>query len=157
MGRSVLVYVIGLGAIISYALWNINTSSLSTVDTYMMYYGRTVAHDIANAVINVGISQDAHGAFVETSNASWFGGTYDLHRAVNGGTTFITAISRFPVPKSIQYRDGLIVDTIIAKLELIPLRQFGRFSESEENIVWDGSDIWMHTNKRYWMWGVSNG
>ncbi len=157
MGRSVVVYVIGLGSIISFALWNINTSTLSTVDTYMTYYGRTMVHNIATAVVNVGISQDDHGAFSPKTNVSWFGGTYDLYRTYVGANTFITAIARFPVPKTVQYRDGLIVDTVIAKLEKIPLRQYGRFSENEENIVWDGSDIRMHTNGRYWMWGVSTG
>jgi len=154
MGRALIIYVIGLGSLIAYSLWNINNSGLSTVDTYMTYYGRTVANNIATAAANVGVQKESSGSFTSVSGKSFWSGEYDLSRQqVDQYTVKITAVSRFPVPKSVQYPDGIISDTIVARLEKIPFRQYARFSENEDGLIWFGGLYRMHTNKRYTMAG----
>jgi hypothetical protein len=154
MGRAVIIYVIGLGCLIAYALWNINNAGLSTVDTYMTYYGRTVANSIATAAANVGVQKEFRGVFVPVTGKSFWNGQYDLSKQVlDQYTVRITAVSRFFVPKSIQYPNGIVSDTIVARLEKIPFRQYARFSENEDGLIWFGGIYRMHTNKRYTMAG----
>ena len=49
MGKSSIVYVIGLSLIIGIALANINETSMGSMDSYTTYFGRTMAHNIALA------------------------------------------------------------------------------------------------------------
>ncbi len=158
MGRAVIIYVIGLGCLIAFSLWNINNAGLSTVDTYMTYYGRTVANNIATAAANVGVQMEAHAAFVPATAKPFWYGEYDLSRTIlDQYTVRITAVSRFRIPKTVQYPDGIISDTIVARLERIPFRQYARFSENEDGLIWFGGLYRMHTNKRYTMAGSGYG
>jgi hypothetical protein len=54
MGKSSIVYVVGLSMLIAYGLLNISESSNASVDTYSDYYGRTMGHNIALAGANIG-------------------------------------------------------------------------------------------------------
>ena len=56
MGKSSIVYVIGLSLIIEIALANINERSMGSMDSYATYFGRIMAHNIALAAANVGAS-----------------------------------------------------------------------------------------------------
>jgi hypothetical protein len=54
MGRSSIIYVVGLTLIVGLVLNNITHNSVSSMDTYSMYYGSTQVHNIAVSVANVG-------------------------------------------------------------------------------------------------------
>ncbi len=158
MGRAVIIYIIGLGCLIAYSLWNINNAGLSTVDTYMTYYGRTVANNIATAAANVAVQLESRGQFLPVTGKPFWNGEYDLSKTiVDQYTVKLKAVSRFFIPKTVQYPDGIISDTIVARLEKIPFRQYARFSENEDGLIWFGGIYRMHTNKRYTMAGSGYG
>ncbi len=150
MGRSVLTFVIGLGVVFTITLGTINNSNLASVDSSTMYYCRTMAHAIATAAANAGITKQITGGYSDISGRECFGGKYDLAANVPGDSSSITitAVGRYPVPASYQYPSGEVVDTVIALLEKTPLQQFGYFSDSSSNIAgtWSYYQGPAHTN-----------
>ena len=56
MGRSSIIYVIGLTLIVGLVLNNISHNSVSSMDTFTTYYGATRVHNIAVSGANVGSS-----------------------------------------------------------------------------------------------------
>jgi hypothetical protein len=50
MGRSSIIYVIGLTLIVGLVLNNITRNSVNSMDTYSTYYGSTQVHNIAVSV-----------------------------------------------------------------------------------------------------------
>ena len=47
MGKASIIYVMGLGFIVGYALLNINTAGTDAITNYVNYYNRTVSRNIA--------------------------------------------------------------------------------------------------------------
>ncbi len=75
MGRSSIIYVIGLTLIVGLVLNNISHNSLSSMDTYTTYYGATRVHNIAVSGANVGTSYLLkYAAFPANFGVDFFGG-----------------------------------------------------------------------------------
>jgi len=51
MGRSSIIYVIGLSLLVGVVLRNINERGTTSQDSYVTYYGRTMAHTLFSPVL----------------------------------------------------------------------------------------------------------
>lgn len=75
MGRSSIIYVIGLTLIVGLVLNNISHNSVSSMDTFTTYYGATRVHNIAVSGANVGSSYLLMSAAIPANfGVSFFGG-----------------------------------------------------------------------------------
>ena len=129
MGKFSLVYILGLGLIVAYALWNINATSSYAMDAYTNYYGRTMAHNIALAGANVGTQMLLRdpGATADLANQQFSSGQYDLYFTRAGDSAFVTTMSQ------IQVNGEMIRDTVVAKFRHTPFSKYGWFTETENN------------------------
>lgn len=137
MGKSVIVYVVGLAVIVGLALQTINRSTLDSMDAYATYYGRTMAHNIVMTGANVG----SHRVLFTAGYSTPFSGAFA------GGTYDVTFDSTAPLHKSMtvtsEYEAGgeTIHDTIRATFEYTLLSRYAWFTEEEHNgyVAPDGS------------------
>ena len=130
MGKSSVVYVIGLSMMIAIAMVNINRDSSSSMDTYTSYYSHTAAHNVALAGANIGTQLIIRTPTYSTDlvDQSFNGGRFDMRiTAIGGGGKRVTSTSRISI-------GGTIVrDTVIAELRYTPFWKYGWFTESEVN------------------------
>jgi hypothetical protein len=129
MGRSSIIYVIGLSLIVGVVLRNINERGTTSQDSYITYYGRTMAHNIVLAGANVG------------ANRALFNSGYNTPFAGNfaGGTYAVRYDSLAPMQKTMtvhsQYNAGVAVlyDTLVATFEYTRFSRYIWFTDREEN------------------------
>ncbi len=76
MGKSTVVYVVGLAVIIGITLMNVNEATVDSLDTYATYFGRTMAHNIALAGANIGTNKILFSATYSSAFADSFAGGY---------------------------------------------------------------------------------
>jgi hypothetical protein len=132
MGKSTIIYVIGLCLIIGIALSNINNSSLHSMDTYSTYFGRTMAHNIAVSAANVGSNYVLFNSTYATDFSGTFeGGHYDVIYSDSGlahsYTKFMTVASRYNSGGDVQQ------DTVRAVFQRVIFSRYGWFTEQERN------------------------
>jgi hypothetical protein len=171
MGKQLLVYVIGMSMMISYAMLNMNKTSLDSQDSYALSYGRTMARNIAHAGANIGTQLCLADTGYSTNllDQKFNGGTYNVYVTKNGDTTRVTSVARV----GMRYYDVAnrswqtqILDTVEATLRRISFSKYGYFSNSETNgymsptsNTTSGSSMWkitgdsmygpVHTNVRW--------
>ena len=149
MGRSSIIYVIGLTLIVGLVLNNITHNSLSSMDTYTTYYGSTRVHNIAVSGANVGTSFLLNYAvFPSNFGVNFFGGHDSIMYFANTPQTDWVTI------RSVSQVDQLITSTMQPEKIGLPFRdtvegvfkhvQFAKFSwftEQEKNgyLAPDGS------------------
>ena len=165
MGKASIVYVIGLGVILSVALMNVSATSTSAVDNYTAYYGRTMAHNIALTGANIGTQKLLYDGTYNTSllNQSYAGGTFDMYIVRPGGdSVWVNCYSRIDVS------DETIRDTVLACLRFTSFGKYGWFTDAEKNgysgCPYFGADDWKitgdsvfgyaHTNKQFHLGGA---
>jgi hypothetical protein len=132
MGKSSVVYVIGLSLIIGIALANINDTSMESMDTYATYFGRTMAHNVAITAANVATHNAMfNAAFTTAFTGSFAGGQYSVTYNDTGSgatlTRFINATSHYAAGGE------LIRDTVRAILIRTMFSRYGWFTEREQN------------------------
>jgi hypothetical protein len=129
MGKSSVVYVIGLSLLIGVAMLNIHQSTVDSMDTYATYFGRTMAHNIALAGANIGTNK----ILFDNSYSSAFVDSFA------GGQYFVVYDSTAPMTKSMVvtslYNSGgeEIRDTIRAMFQYTIFSRYGWFTEKEAN------------------------
>jgi len=162
MGKSSIVYVIGLSLLVAYGLLNINESSNSSMDTYTEYYGRSMTHNIALAGANIGTRAILNNPTYSTNllDQDFAGGKFNMYVTHTIDSAFVTSAAWMNVSGQ------TIRDTVIAVLRHTPFSKFGYFSEKEENGYLKpndntppGGNMWKvtgdsmfgfsHTNKRW--------
>lgn len=133
MGRSSIVYVIGLSLIVGLVLNNLSHTSLSSMNTYTNYYGATQAHNIA-----------VSGANMASSRLLMYGGTPQNFGIVFfGGQDTLVYLMNTPIPLSVTIRsyswtntsDTSLVfrDTVEAVFKKVQFAKYSWFTESEGN------------------------
>lgn len=132
MGKSTIIYVIGLSLIVGLTLTTVNRTSLDSMDTYATYFGRTMAHNIALAAANLGANKVLFTPGYSTAlSGSFSGGSYSV--AFNDTGTgssyakFMTVVS--------QYSAGgeNMRDTVKAVFSRVGFSRYGWFTEQERN------------------------
>ncbi len=132
MGKSTVVYIVGLLCLVSYAMRNINEGSLSARSSSDAYYIRTVNHNRAVAGANLGtrlIMSDSSSSGSLTR--SFAGGTFNVtfHPTASEDTVRIVSTSSAWDPMT----NGAIFDTVISTVSHTSFSQFAYFSEVEVN------------------------
>jgi hypothetical protein len=129
MGKSAIIYVIGLSLIVGITLMNVNRSSTDSMATYTQYYGRTMAHNIALTGANIGTNYILFNVNYSTAFSDSFA----------GGVFSVQYDSTAPMSKELfvqsAYNTGgeTIRDTIYARFQYIMFSRYGWFTELEQN------------------------
>jgi hypothetical protein len=130
MGKASIIYVIGLSMMLGYALLTISSNSTSSMDNYTMYYGRSMAHNLAITGANIGtqlLMRDP-GYTGDLINRTYAGGTFSMYITKPGGdSAFVKCYSRIDVSGE------TIRDTVLACLKFTSLSKYGWFTEEERN------------------------
>lgn len=132
MGKSTIIYVIGLSLIIGLALTNVNRSSLDSMDIYATYFGRTMAHNIALAAANLATNKVLFTPGYNTAmSGSFAGGTYSVAFADTGSGG---AFRKFMNVTSAYNAGGeTLRDTVRAVFGLYSFSRYAWFTDMERN------------------------
>jgi hypothetical protein len=134
MGKSTIVYVIGLTLLVGIALTNIGQNSIKTVDAYMGYYSTTQVHNIAVSGANVGTNYLLNrGSAPPNFGVTFFGGTDSVSYTLNVPqplwvTLRSVAVTNMSDQNGIRYRD-----TVEGVFKHVQFAKFSWFTESEIN------------------------
>jgi hypothetical protein len=137
MGKSTLLYVLGLSFIISLALISMSSTGTDSMDNYSSYYYRTTAHNIATAGANVATQLCLFNQ-KPTSNVlagKYFGGTYRVTIDSTRDSTVIVSAGR------ISNAMDVTVDTVKAILKYTRFSKYGYFSQTELNQFLDSTGV----------------
>jgi len=153
MGKLSMIYVIGLGILVGYVILNMNTSGNDAVKNFSLYYGRTVAHDIAVSGANIGCSEAFwdQAYVIPYSNVDFLGGKMNVTFAVAGNRKYVRSIG------SVDIGPAKIRDTVVAQLRNQTLARYAWFTNLEANrggqiTSWStGDTAWgpAHTNDKF--------
>ncbi len=153
MGRSAIIYVLGLGFILGYTLLNMNSAGTDAVSNMSIYYVRTVSHEIAESGANIGCSD----VFLDSTSVTPYsgidyqGGQFGVRFFQNGASMFVTSIGHYNAgPFSAS-------DTIVAELRNQSLARYAWFTNMEADrfgfvTSWStGDSAWgpVHTNDKF--------
>jgi len=141
MGRSSIIYVIGLTLIVGLMLNNITHNSVSSMDTFTTYYGATRVHNIAVSGANVGAQALlAYAVFPANFGVDFFGGHDSIMYFANTPQTDWVTL------RSVSQVDQVITSTMNPELLGLPFRdtvegvfkhvtfaKFSWFTEAEKN------------------------
>jgi hypothetical protein len=174
MGKSSIIYVMGLTLLVTVALNNIGHNSVKSVDAYTAYYATTQVHNIAVSGANIG------------TNILLNNGTAppDFGMTFFGGRDSVIYLANTPQPLWVTMRsvsetnmldnNGLIFrDTVEGVFKHVQFAKFSWFTESEVNGYIDengitgpyygasdwkisGDSVWgpAHTNNHFNLWGT---
>jgi len=132
MGKSSIIYVIGLSLIIGIALANINETSMGSMDSYTTYFGRTMAHNIALAAANVGANRVLFDYAYDTPISGPFsGGSYAVAYWDTGAAS--TYVKFMEVVAKFNSGGETIHDTVRAVFGRRQFSIYGWFTEEEKN------------------------
>jgi hypothetical protein len=176
MGKSSIIYVVGLSLLVGYGLMNINNNSTRSMDTYTHYYGRTMAHNLALTGANIGTQLlTRNPAYTGNLLNQQFGlnGSYDMRLTKWGDSAQIISVSSFRTIPDADHPSGYLRDTVIARFKHIPFSEYGWFTEKEVNgyvtptgangphfnasdwkITGDSVFGWAHTNNKFNLGGA---
>ena len=132
MGKSTIIYVIGLSLIIGLVLTNVNRSSLDSMDTYATYFGRTMAHNIALSAANLATNKVLFTPGYNTPfSGSFSGGTYSVAFADTGSGE----LYRKFMSVTTAYNAGgeTLRDTVKAVFGRYSFSRYAWFTEWEKN------------------------
>ncbi len=134
MGKSSVIYVIGLSLIVGIMLMNINKTAVESVDTYTLYFGRTMAHNISLAAANLGSNRVLFSDFYhppDNFTGSFAGGTFAV---LYSDTGFDENSTKFvQVTSSYEASGETIRDTLREVFRVTLFSRFGWFTEKENN------------------------
>ena len=132
MGKAAVIYVVGLSLIVGIMMVNINKSAVESVDTYTLYFGRTMAHNIALAAANIGSNYVLFNSAYSTNFSGTFsGGTYAVTYADTG--SFSSTTKLMSVTSAYNASGEVIRDTVKAVFRYTMFSRYGWFTESETN------------------------
>ena len=136
MGKSSVIYVLGLSIIIGIALFNSNQASIDSLDTFAMYYGQTMAHNIALAGANIATNKilfnaSFSSAFADSFADGFFSVTFDS-TAPMSKTLIVQSAYRSGVKLGIS-GDYVMRDTIRAEFLYVLFSRYGWFTDIENN------------------------
>lgn len=153
MGKSSIIYVMGLSFIVAYSLLNINASSTDAVDNFTNYYGRTMAHNIASTGANIGCSDVFRDPTYNTpyTNVDFLRGKMSVRFVESGNRKYVISTGHLDIgPRTIG-------DTVVAELRNQTVARYSWFTNLEANrggqvTSWStGDTAWgpVHTNDKF--------
>ena len=136
MGKSTVIYVVGLALLVHYGLSNIRSNSLASMNTYGRFYASTMSHTLAITAANIGTQlltrNPAYtGDMVDQQLGS--GGWFTMRVTRTGEEATIVATSRHLTTVCPDYPDGFVRDTVIASFRQIHFSDYGWFTDREQN------------------------
>ncbi|MBI5471153.1 MAG: hypothetical protein HY961_02275 [Ignavibacteriae bacterium] len=166
MGKSMIIYVVGVSAIVGYALLTMGRTSASSMDTYAEYYSRTMAHNLAIAGANIGTQRCLNDTSYNTNtlNTAFAGGSFDVYVIKSGDTTRIRSISHLPI-HFYSFRQSRWInearDTVEAVIKIVSFSKYSWFTDQEKNgyvgSPFRGGDDWKITGDSVWGLAHTNG
>jgi len=141
MGRSSIIYVIGLTLIVGLMLNNITHNSVSSMDTFTTYYGATRVHNIAVTGANVGTQLLLDYAVYPANFGVDFFGGHDsiIYFANTPQTDWVTlrSVSETEQVITSDMEPALIGlpfrDTVEGVFKHVTFAKFSWFTEAEKN------------------------
>jgi hypothetical protein len=136
MGKSVVIYIIGLSLLVSYGLMNINANSVASIDTFHHYYGGKMSHNLAITGANIGtqlLTRNPAYSGDMVNQQFGTGGWFDMRVTKTGDEATVLATSRYQTLICPEYPDGYMRDTVIASFRRISFCEYGWFSDGEKD------------------------
>ena len=167
MGRSSIVYVIGLTIIVGVSLRVVSGNSVRSMDAYLDYYGLTQVHDIAVSGANVGTNYLlSYSVFPSNFGVNFFGG-HDTVLYLTGvpKTDWVTLRSA-AWTYSLDVSGHPFRDTVEAAFKHVQFAKYSWFTENEADgyMAPDGThgpyfgmDDWKITGDSVWGPAHTNG
>jgi hypothetical protein len=143
MGRSSVIYVIGLSLIVGLVLNTITRNSVSSMDVYIAYYESTQLHNIAVSCANVGTSYLLnYGGFPGNFGLDFFGGHDSIIYLANTPQPLWVTLRSIAWTGKIDKNGLMLRDTVEAVFKNVQFAKYGWFTESETNgyLAPDGSN-----------------
>jgi hypothetical protein len=132
MGRSSIIYVMGLALISGLALNNITRNNTTFLDLYSSYYGSSQARTIAVSSANVGISYLLnYSAFPSNFALGFFGGHDSIIYIQNTPKPLWVTMKSFSWTDNLDKAGHPFRDTVEGVFKHIQFAKFGWFTESE--------------------------
>jgi hypothetical protein len=169
MGKSSIIYVMGLTLLVGIALSNIGRNSVKSVDAYTAYYASTQVHNIAVAGANIGTNCLLRaGSAPSNFGITFFGGHDSIMYFTDVPQPFWVTMRSVSVTGMADDNGHLFRDTVEGVFKHVQFAKFSWFTESEVNGYVDkdgnhgpyygnadwkitGDSIWgpAHTNNRF--------
>jgi hypothetical protein len=153
MGKSSIIYVLGLSFIVSYGLLNINAAGTDAVDNFAVYYGRTMAHEIASSGANIACADlfKDPNYNIPYVDIPFRGGLMNIRFVEMGNRKRVIAIGELQVGHRVE------ADTVVVELHNSTLARYAWFTNFEANkggmpSSWStGDTAWgpVHTNDKF--------
>ena len=146
MGKASLIYVVGLSVMLGYALLNVSWTSTQSMDNYMSYYGRSMAHNLALTGANIACQRLLQDPSYSTdlTDQQYAGGIFNVYIDKSSGDSCLVKSYA-----EINLTGAEMRDTVIACLKFTPLAKYGWFTDSERNgyhgSPWFGDNDWKIT------------
>lgn len=165
MGKSALIYVIGLSFLVGYMMLGIHDVTSGSVTNSAEYYSRTMAHNVAVAGANIGTQHVLSNTVTSHEfTGTFLGNTFRVRiDSISAtGEQRVTSTTSF----SLYGRTGAMVvrDTVIATLRCTPFAKYGYFSGDEVNGYMSPSnngksnaDMWKITGDSLFGYAHTNG
>ncbi len=134
MGKSTIIYVAGLAALLLLYAVTITDTSTRSVANAAEYYARTTSHSVAVAGANIGSHQvlmgtDTVASFTGTMNGVTF--KVDIDTLVPTGAKRVQSVS-----STVYYGrlgESVLHDTVVATFRRLTFSRYGYFSNAEVN------------------------
>jgi len=153
MGKASIIYVLGLSFIVSYGLLNINAAGTDAVDNFAVYYGRTMAHEIAGSGANIACADVFRDPAYNTpyDNIDFRGGMMNVRFVELGNRKRVISIGSIVVGHRVES------DTVVVELRNSSLARYAWFTNFEANkggqvTSWSTGDTAfgpIHTNDKF--------
>lgn len=174
MGKSTIIYIMGLTLIVGMALNNISHNSVKSVDAYTAYYATTQVHNIALAGANIGTNLLLNaGSAPANFGLTFFGGADSVIYLANVPQPLWVTLQSVSVTNMADKNGNSFRDTVEGVFKHVQFAKFTWFTESEVNGYIDengnkgpyyGQDDWKisgdsvwgpaHTNNHFNLWGT---
>ena len=134
MGRSNIVYVIGLTLIVGLILNRIAHNSVSSMDIYLSYYESTQAHTIAVSSANIGTSYLLnYTVFPANFGLTFFGGHDSVMYLLDAPQPLWVTLKSTAWTTALGRDGNILRDTVEEIFKHVQFAKFSWFTENETN------------------------
>jgi hypothetical protein len=134
MGRSSIIYVVGLTLIVGLVLNNITRNSASSMDVYITYYCSTQVHNIAVSTANVGTSYLLnYSVFPANFGLDYFGGHDSIVYLANTPQPLWVTLKSIAWTNMIDNNGLIFRDTVEGVFKHVQFAKYSWFTENETN------------------------
>lgn len=134
MGKSSIIYVMGLTLIVGLALNTIGHNSLKSVDAYTAYYATTQVHNIAVSGANIGTNYLLNGGGAPPNfGVTFFGGTDSVSYLTDVPEPLWVTMRSVSVTNMADKDGNAFRDTVEGVFKHVQFAKFSWFTESEVN------------------------